>query len=381
MKSVDRSTTVFKRRFSGLPSEDWIHQFDQFTKTTYRAPTLMDPYVAEADKMRMTDGWFDHHMPDINQQKKHVANYLIQNHIWWVEYSGQDAYRIDTYAYNDQDFMAEWGRRLKKEFPSLGIFGETWVHGAPVQAQFTQNNHLREEYNSHLPGVTDFQLYYAIMEALNREQGWTEGVARIYFTLAKDFLYEDPNRNVIFLDNHDLGRLYSVLGESMTKFKSAMALLMTMRGIPMIYYGTEILLKGEGGAFGEAGRIDFPGGWQSDKTDKFNENGRTSLENEAFNYVKTLANYRKNTPALHSGKLMQFVPENGVYVYFRYDSEKTIMVIYSSNNKKSIVPTARYKERMAGFTSAKDVISGKVLSGIENIEVGANTSLILEMIH
>ena len=363
-----------------LPDETWIHQFKDYTKTTYRAPTLMDPYAAESDKKVFSDGWFDHHMPDLNQQHPQLANYLIQNNIWWIEFAGLDGFRVDTYAYSDEQFMANWANRIKTEYPEFSIFGETWVHGAAIQAQFTQNNDLREGYNSHLPGVTDFQLHYAILEALQQQQGWTSGLARIYYTLAKDFLYENPYRNVLFLDNHDLARIYTVLGEDMSKFKSGMALLMTLRGIPMLYYGTELLITGEGGgAFGEAGRRDFPGGWASDVSNKFYAKDRSTLEQEAFSYIRKLGNYRRNTPALHSGKMTQFIPEDGIYVFFRYDAEKTIMVISNSNNEARSLNTSRYKERLLGFKSARDILTEKTWAIPGDIPIERNATLILEL--
>jgi len=362
-----------------LPAEDWIHQPDTFIKTTYRAPTLMDPYAAPSDKSRMLDGWFDNHMPDLNQQNPFLANYLTQNNIWWMEYSGQDGFRIDTYAYNDQDFMAEWAKRMKAEFPNMSFFGETWVHGKAVQAQFTQDNELREGWNSHLPGVTDYQMYYAILEALQQEQGWTSGITRLYYTLAQDFLYENPYENVLFLDNHDLGRIFSVLEKDITKFKSGIALLMTLRGIPMIYYGTEILMAGQGGAFGEAGRRDFPGGWDGDKKDKFRKKGRTKAEQEAFEYVSRLAQYRKENPVLQSGKLMQYVPEDNIYVFFRYNAAKTVMVIYNSSEETKTVYTKRYARQMQGFRSAVEVASGAVLKDVSEIKLEPKSALILEL--
>jgi glycosidase len=362
-----------------LPMEDWIHQPDTFIKTTYRAPTLMDPYASSADRSRMLDGWFDNHMPDLNQQNPFVANYLTQNNIWWMEFSGQDGYRIDTYAYNDQNFMASWGKRMKEEFPTMSFFGETWVHGMGVQSQFTQNNNLREGWNSNLPGVTDFQMYYAIIEALNEEQGWTSGITRIYYTLAQDFLYEDPGKNVLFLDNHDLSRIVTTLDEELQKFKSGIALLLTMRGIPMIYYGTEILISGEGGAFGEAGRRDFPGGWKGDKEDKFKEKGRTEQEQAAFEYVRALANYRKVNPVLQTGRLMQYVPEDNIYVYFRYDASKTVMIAYNSAEAANTFSTKRYAERINGFTKAVDVITGEKIADISQISLAGKAAIVLEL--
>lgn len=362
-----------------LPDRNWIHQFDEYTKTSYRAPTIMDPYAAEIDKTIMTDGWFDIHMPDLNQRHPLLATYLIQNSIWWIEYADLDGFRIDTYAYADQEFMAELGKRLQEEYPDFSFFGETWVHGSPIQAQFTQNNNLRADYNSYLPGVTDFQIYYAILDALNSPQGWTDGITKVYYTLAKDFLYEAPYRNVIFLDNHDLGRFYSMVGGDMEKFKSGIAFLMTMRGIPMLYYGTEILLSGVGGAFGEAGRKDFPGGWENDPVYKFNTNFLDEQEQEAFEYIKQLANYRKETPALHDGRLKQFIPENGIYAYFREGKEEKVMVIMNMSEKAQNAHTARFREELAGYTKARNIISGQMLSNLDEISLEARQTLILEL--
>lgn len=360
-----------------IPSEDWIHQWDRFTKTTYRAPTLMDPNASAYDQKRMSDGWFDHHMPDLNQQNPQLARYLIQNNIWWIEYAGVDAYRIDTYAYPDQAFMATWAKAMQKEYPQVHLFAETWVHGAAVQAQFTADNFLRGEYNSHTPGVTDFQLYYAINEALQQKQGWTNGAARIYYTLAKDFLYEDPRRNVVFLDNHDLSRFYSVIGENDEKFKSGLAFLMTTRGIPMLYYGTEILLKNFTDPDGKV-RQDFPGGWAEDKVNKFVAQGRTTKEQAIFSYVKKLANFRKTSPALTEGKLVQFVPEDGIYVYFRIAASETVMVIMNTHEEATEIALDRYREGMGTKESATNIITGKRVDLRQKLSLQASETLILK---
>ena len=359
------------------PMKDWVHQWPDFTKTTYKDQAVMDPYAAAADKKVMLDGWFDYHMPDLNQNNPYVQNYLTQNHIWWVEYAGIDGLRLDTYPYNELNYMADWSRKLKAEFPTLGIFGETLVNSVVNQAFFTQGKTITQTVDTHLPGITDAQVKDAIYEALNGKFDWTTGVNRIYSILANDFVYQDPARNVTFLDNHDMSRFYSVVGEDFDKFKSGLAMLFTTRGIPQIYYGTEILMKNFSNPDGLV-REDFKGGWKEDKTNKFLSTGRTAKENEAFNYVKKLANYRKNNPVLQTGKLMQYVPENGVYVYFRYNAEKTVMVIVNGNDKPATIKTDRFKERMNGFSKATDVISGAPVN-VANINLPARTTLVLEL--
>lgn len=363
-----------------IPSPDWIHQeWTEFTQSNFRAPVVLDPYASEYDRRLMHEGWFDHHMPDLNQRQPQLANYLIQNSIWWVAFSGHDGYRIDTYPYPDQAFMAEWARRLRAEFPSLGIFGEVWEHGPGIQAGFDGDNPQREDMNTRLPGLTDFQVYFAIHEALNREQGWTEGISRLYYTLAQDYLYQSPYHHVTFVDNHDTQRFFSAVGEDLQKFKSGIAMLMTLRGVPMLYYGTEILMTGTGGAFGEAGRRDFPGGWPNDTVNKFVEKGRSSHEQEAYSFIRTLARYRRENSVLHDGKLMQFVPRDNVYVYFRYNGEKTVMVAYNSGNDPVTVSTSAYEERVAGYRQAYDVISGKIVTDIRSFELPAKGCMVWEL--
>ncbi|HKL39692.1 MAG TPA: alpha-amylase family glycosyl hydrolase, partial [Cryomorphaceae bacterium] len=215
--------------FTDIPDSSWFHFHDEWNQTNYRAPALMDPYASAYDKDKMTDGWFDKHMPDLNQKNVHVANYFIQQTIWWVEEFGIDALRIDTYAYPDQDFMRAWGKALKDAFPDLFLFAETWVHGIPVQAWFL-GDALGPEPN-YLDGLTDFQLHYAVNEAMNQGQGWTSGIAKVYYTMAKDYVYGHPEKMVTFLDNHDLARFYGVVNKDFDKFKMGIGMLMTMRGI------------------------------------------------------------------------------------------------------------------------------------------------------
>jgi len=361
-----------------MPMKNWVHQWSVFTKTTYREQVHMDPYASKKDKDLMVNGWFDNHMPDMNQENLFVKNYITQSHIWWIEYAGLDGFRLDTYAYNDLKFMAEWGKAIKAEYPKFTFFGETWVHGVPNQAYFTQGNKINQGIDTQLQAVTDFQALWGINEALNGKFGWMDGVVKLYNTFANDYQYEDPTRNVVFLDNHDLSRFYSVVGEDFNKYKSGLAWLLTTRGIPQLYYGTEILMKNFANPDGLV-RDDFPGGWNGDKKDKFSADGRTDKENEAFNYLKTLANYRKNNPVLQTGKMMQFVPEDGIYVYFRYNGTKTVMIVMNGNDSEKTVKTDRFQERILHAKTASNIISGETLNNIKEIKVPAKTTLVLEL--
>lgn len=368
-----------------LPTKDWVNQWPQYTNTSFRAPTLVDPYASEFDKKHFNDGWFDKRMPDLNQRNPHVAKYLTQQAIWWVEYAGIDDFRIDTYSYSDQAFCSEWCRALRAEYPKLSMFGEIWENAVPIQGFFADDQPMhRGKFDSNLPGVVDFQLCFAIQEALTKQTAWTEGASRIYYVLAQDYFYKDPYRNLVMLDNHDMARFYTHVGENLAKYKCGMAFLLTTRGIPQIYYGTEILSTGDGKSSWGSFRKDFPGGWPTDTVNKFSAAGRTAEENEAFDFMRQLIRYRNETPALQTGKLMQFAPsdrepERGVYVYFRYDERKTVMVALNFSNEDKTLDTQRFAERLQGLGKAKNVVSGEILSNLAQLSLKKGLPLVLEL--
>jgi glycosidase len=234
-------------------------------------------------------------------------------------------------------------------------------------------------FKSNMPGVLDFQLQYAINEALTKDAGWTEGINKLYYTLQADWMYEDPTRNVIFLDNHDMSRFFSVIGEDMAKYKMGLAWLLTCRGVPQLYYGTEVLMKNYSNPDGKV-REDFPGGWPGDQENRFVASGRNAAQQDAFAYVSKLAQYRKAHPVLHSGKLMHFIPDAGVYTYFRYNEQgEAVMVMMNSNKDEKTVDTARFAERLAGFSSGQDVVSGTVLSDLKSLKIPARTAWVVEL--
>ncbi len=365
--------------YTDLVSYNWIHHWPTFTKTTYKDFTLMDPYASQADRSLMVDGWFDTHMPDLNQKDPLLARYLLQNNLWWVEEAGTDAFRMDTWAYSDQDFLEDWSHAMHAAYPTLGMFAETWVHGGVVQAFYAGNTILDKPFQPHMPGLTDFQLYYAINEALTKSMGWTEGVSRLYLTLAKDFVYHNPNQNVVFLDNHDLSRFFGVVGKDMNKFKAGVNWLLTVRGIPMMYYGTEILMDELSDAHGGSVRKDFPGGWPGDPVNKFTPEGRSELENEAFDYIRGLARWRRENPVLQTGKLTQFVPVDGIYVYFRKDESQTVMVVMNCSDQERVLAMDRFSECTAGFSRGQHPVTGQVLEIAESITLQPYESQVLEL--
>ncbi len=361
-----------------MPMKSWVHQWPTYTNSNFRYGPLTDPHAAASDKKQMLDGWFDHRMADMNENNPYVQNYLTQNHIWWIEYAGVDGFRLDTYPYNDAAYMADWAQKVKAEYPKFSIFGEVLDTEPSFEAFFTQGNTVNRGFDTHLPGITDAALKDAIMEALNGKQGWNDGVNRLYTVVAQDYMYQDVTRNCIFLDNHDITRFFTEVKEDFTKYKSGMAMLMTMRGIPQMYYGDEILMAGANKPDGLL-RADFSDGFPGDKDNKLTAEGRSKRENESFNYVRTLANYRKSSTALQTGKMMQYIPQKGIYVYFRYDAKSTVMVVYNSGDKDATLDTDRFVERMAGFAQAKNVVTGEQLSSVKNISVGGKSTLVLEL--
>jgi neopullulanase len=342
-----------------MPMKNWVHQWPSYTNTTYKDQPLFDPYKSNKDAKVMADGWFTREMPDLNQSNPFVANFLIQHALWSVEEFGVDGWRIDTYIYNDLEFMNRCNKALMDEYPKITLFGETWVHGVTDQAYFTQNN-FHIPFKSNLQGATDFQTnLYGINPALTQNFGWTEGVNKLYQTLAKDFVYKNPSLNVNFLDNHDMTRFLSQVNEDVDKLKVGIGWLLTTRGIPQLYYGTEILLKGVSNPDGLV-RGDFFGGWKEDAANKFTAAGRTARENEVHDWTRKLAQFRKRSSAIRFGKMMQYVPEDWVYTYFRYDAKQTVMVVMNTSADEKTIQPARFNERTKGFSKAVNVATADV---------------------
>lgn len=357
-----------------MPMKSWLHQWPSYTNTSYRQQPITDPYSSQIDKKITLDGWFVPFLPDLNQENPYVANFLIQHAIWSVENFGVDAWRIDTYMYNDQPFMNRCNAALLAEYPRIHIFGESSVNNVVDQAYYVRNN-IDFKFKSNQPGALDFVLEGAMVEGLKHDGS----PQRMYEALAQDAIYKDPTKFVTFLDNHDHDRFLSVIGEDYGKYKMGLTWLLTTRGIPSMYYGTEILMKNLKNPTDAEVRKDFPGGWPGDKEDKFTAAGRNAKENEAFQFVRTLATYRRDHKVLHSGKLMQYLPQDGLYVYFRYDDTGTVMVATNSTDKPAALPTARFSERISGFTKARNILTNENLTTLTTIQVPAKTAVVLEL--
>jgi glycosidase len=345
----------------------------------------MDPYASEADLTSTIKGWFVDEMPDLNQRNPLLADYLIQNTIWWIEYSGIDGIRMDTHPYSYPDYMAEWTRKVLHEYPNFNIVGEAWMQNPATTAwwQYDDPGDL-DGYNSFLPSVTDFPLYRAVTTALNEPGGWNTGMARIYYLLGQDFLYTDPNLNVVFVDNHDLVRFMTSIGRDPEKFRLGLTFILTTRGIPQIYYGTEIMMMG--GSNDPDKRRLFPGGWPGDEINAFTEEGRRELGEqrglpiaETYDYLKRLLEWREGKEVVHTGELTHFVPQDNVYVYFRHNDEETVMVMLNGANEARGVDTKRFREFLEGVDSGVDILSGRELNLTGSLQLSPESAVVIEI--
>ncbi len=362
-----------------LPSKNWLHHWEKYTNTSYKDQPLFDINGSKADKDITEKGWFTSFLPDLNQKDPLLATYLIQHALWTIENFGIDAYRIDTYIYNDMEFMNKCNQAILEEHPNMLLFGESAVNSVISQAFFTKNN-LNIPFKCNLPSSCDFQVQNAINTALKENYGWNEGVNRLYQVLAQDLVYQNPEKLVPFVENHDTDRYFSVIGEDFEKYKMGLTWLYTVRGIPQMYYGTEFLMKNFKNPTDAEVRKDFPGGFEGDAQNKFTKEGRTAIENEAFEFNKKLLNYRKNSEALSKGKFMQFTPfDEGIYVYFRYTDHQKVMVLSNTKKTEAIVQSARFAEILQGASKAKNIMTGEELKDISSIKVPAMTALILEI--
>ncbi len=365
-----------------LPMDDWINfQNEPYQQTNHRREALQDPYAAPSDRKLHNDGWFVETMPDLNQNNELMATYLIQNSIWWIEYLGLAGIRMDTYSYPDKYYMTEWTRRVMEEYPNFNVVGEEWSENPAIVAHWQKGKVNHDGYVSYLRSLMDFPMQKAISEAMNDEENhWNKGLIKMYHGLANDFLYPEPNELVVFLDNHDMSRFYTQVGEDPALLKMGLAYILTTRGIPQIYYGTEILLSNPGTEDHGIIRSDFPGGWKGDKVNAFTGKGLSEDAKDVQSYLKTLMNWRKGKTVISQGELTHFAPENGHYVYFRYNKDKTVMVVLNKNKEASQLKLGRFHRYLKQAKAGKNVADGKVydLKG-ESITVPAKSALILEL--
>ena len=358
------------------PSKDWFNSPNYGLQTSYKLTPVLDPYASKVDMAETVDGWFVSSMPDLNQRNPHVIKYLIQNSIWWIETVGIDGIRMDTYPYADRKAMAEWMKVLNQEYPNFNTVGETWVTEPAYTAAWQKDSKL-SDINSNLKTVMDFALFDRLSQAKNEEtDDWWKGWNRIYNSLCYDYLYTDPSSVMAFIENHDTDR-YLGNGKDTTALKQAYALLLTMKRIPQLYYGTEILMNGTKEKTDGNVRKDFPGGFPGDMVNKFTREGRTKAENAMFDWTSRLLHWRQNNDVIINGSQTQFIPQHGVYVLARQHNGKTVLTILNGKKADIQVDVARYAEVIGSHTTATDVLTGATINLTKNIPLGQRQAMVL----
>ena len=367
--------------YNDLPTYDWIHQFPGYSQSNYRMTTQFDPNASQIDAKNCMDGWFVKSMPDLNQSNPLVLQYLTQNAIWWIEYADLDGFRVDTYSYNDKEGIAQWTKAITDEYPHFNIVGEVWMHSQAQMAYWQKDSKIGaiESYNSYLPSVMDFTLHDAFGTVFNEDKAsWDKGIIKIYDNFTNDFLYPNPNNLLTFIENHDTQR-FNHLYNDINKYKMALTLIATVRGIPQVYYGSEIGMKGNKDNGDADIRQDFPGGWNGDSNNAFTKAGRTSEQDAYHQFTAQLFNWRKTKQVIHTGKTTHYIPENNVYVYFRYNETESVMVVINNSSEKQTFKTNRFQENILKYKNGTDVLSNKTFNLQNDITIEAKSSLILEL--
>ena len=363
------------------PFSNWLNFNNSYSQTTHRRQTVQDIHASEYDKKHFSDGWFVETMPDLNQKNKFMSTYLIQNAIWWIEYSGIKGYRVDTYPYADKNFMSDWTYEIMNEYPNFNIVGEEWSDTPIITSYWQAGKTNHDGYISYLPSLMDFPLQISFSEALNDEITWGKGFVKPYRTIAYDFLYGDPYNLVVFPDNHDMTRFLTQVGNDLNLFKMGLVFYTTVRGIPQFYYGTEVLMNSNDNPRShDVIRSEFPGGWKDHKVSALTGMGLTSDQIEFQNFFKRLLNWRKNNKVIHEGKFIHFTPKEQVeiYSYFRILGDKIVWTIFNRKEETQTIKLDKYQEVLKGKSKGYDVINDKTID-LSNLKISPKSALIIEI--
>lgn len=376
-----------------LPFKDWIHRFPEYTGTSNCFSVNMDPNASEYDLNIQESGWFVPSMPDMNLDNPYVLNYFKQWAVWWIEYAGLDGLRVDTYPYNEKQPMSEWCASVLAEYPDFNIVGECWTSSIPQLAYWQGGNPNRDGFDSHLPSIMDFPLHDAVRAGIPTDsRAWGEGMTRVYDCLSHDFVYHDLSKMMIFPGNHDTDRIGDVLGRNADRHKMVMTMMATMRGIPQLLYGDEMMFVSKDRSGGHGGlRVDFPGGWKDDELDFFSPEGRASAKVSTdgkpvpegqiaalHDFTRHLFRWRKNKPVIHSGKTMHFLSRDNTYAYFRYDATDAVFVFINNSRGKKKIPWSHYSEIAAGLHDGRNVLTGEPAEVSDSTVVGPRQVLVIE---
>lgn len=368
--------------YKDLPTYEWVHQFPGYSQSNYRMTTQFDPNASKTDAIQCESGWFVESMPDLNQSNPLVLNYLTQNAIWWIEYADLGGFRVDTYSYNDKAGIAKWTKAITDEYPYFNIVGEVWMHDQAQMSYWQKDSKVAaiQSYNSYLPSVMDFTLHDAIGGSFNEDKtNWDQGMQRIYDNFANDFLYPNVDNLLVFAENHDTGRFNEIYKGDFKKYQMAMTLIATVRGIPQLYYGSEIGMAGDKGKGDGDIRRDMPGGWAGDANSVFTSAGRNAQQKQFYDFTSKLFTWRKNKEVIHTGKTLHYLPYDNVYVYFRHNDKESVMVIINNGAEAKTLKRARFSEGIKNYKNGKDVLTGKSVNLAADLTIEPKSVMILEL--
>ena len=381
-----------------MPFRDWVHVKDPYVNTNHTFSLGMDPNAARSDVEIMEEGWFVRSMPDMNLDNPFMLKYFQQWAVWWIEYAGLDGFRVDTYFYNEKVPMSWWCDAVRTEYPRFNIVGECWSANPDMIAYWQAGNPNNDGFNSNLPSIMDFPLQGAVSSALSAPipgQEQPEGPGRgrrggadisvVYNALGHDFVYHDLSKMLLFLSNHDIARIGDTFGHDPRRMKIAFTLLATMRGIPQLFYGDEMMFV-TGNARRDDGRLrmDFPGGWAGDPVNLFTAEGRAAAGGEwahaadLHDYARTLFRWRKGATAVQNGRTLHFIPENNTYGYFRYDDREVVFVFVNNSDEEAKVPWTRFREISAGLAEGVNVLTGERITVSDETLVAPKSTLVVD---
>ena len=273
--------------------------------------------------------------------------------------------------------MSNWAKSIMDEYPKFNIVGEEWSYNPLLVGYWQQGSNNKDGYQSNLKSTMDFPMQRAISEGITEKENWNSGLIKIYEGLSNDYFYPNPKSLMIFMDNHDMSRVYTQFNKNLNKTKMALGLILTMPRIPQILYGTEILMH-DSSKPGDHGliRSDFPGGWKSDLINAFDQTGLSKQQIEMQEFLKKLLNFRKKSNTIIEGETIHFAPKNGVYLLARTYNGETTLIILNKNKSPYKLNLKRFLELNLSGRRLKNVISGEYIKWMDSITLNEG-SLIL----
>ena len=366
--------------YGDQPFEDWTHQWDKYTQSNWTFSTNMDFNASKSDLYQMESGWFDRSMADMNLDNPYLLHYFKQWTVWWIEYSGLDGFRVDTYPYNEKMPMSQWCKAVMDEYPNFNIVGEVWTSSIPQLAYWQGGNDNKDGFDSHLKSIMDFPLHDAIRAAMTESGncGWGQGMTRVYDVLSHDFVYHDLSNMMIMAANHDTDRIGDVCEGDARRMKIVHTLLATLRGMPQMLYGDELMFRSTDRSKGHPTlRVDFPGGWPGDRINLFDRAQHTGAAKEVYDYTRQIMNWRKSKDVIHNGKTLHFIDRDNTYAFFRYNDDEVVFVYINNTNNERVVPWERYSEISEGLDEGRNIITGESVA-MSGLKVAPMSALVIE---